>query len=558
MKRLFYLLSLLFTATLVLAVPAQRGIWQTLRLADGTEVKAELRGDEFCHYWQAADGTSYIQQADSELFEVADMTTLTKQANELRMSANKARMRRAPGFNKAGKIDNPYIGTKKGLIILVEFPDAYFQEGDNLELYKKIANEENFTDEKLGFKGSVHDYFKAQSDGQLDFQFDVVGPVEMPNRYKYYGEDYYGLGGDHRAGLMVTTACEAVDDIVNFADYDWDGDGEVDQVFVIYAGRGQASGGGANTIWPHEGKLSGYGTGANKITLDDHVIDTYACSCELGVNATIDGIGTICHEFSHCFGLPDMYDTRTSISKTNYGMSVWDLMDQGNYLDNSFTPVGYTSYERMACGWKQPIELSKDTVVTDMKALSDGGDTYIIYNDNHKNEYYLLENRQKVGWDAALYGDGLLVLHVDYDASVWDANSVNSTNIQRCTIFHADNLDGKATQSDIAGDPYPYLTNNSLTNTSVPEASVRNENTDGSKLMNKDVTGITRNGDGTMSFTFKNNSVVTGIDNITDDGNITSAGDNRIYSIDGRYVGTDNDKLQKGIYIVNGKKVVKP
>lgn len=540
----------MLSSALVSAVPAKRGVWQTLRLADGTEVRAELVGDEFCHYWKAGDGTGYVRQDSTEFYVAADVSRLALAGSERRSAVNKARMSK---MKKAVGEPSHYTGKKKGLIILVSFPDKPFADGHTSDLYKRIANEEGFTHD-LGFKGSVYDYFKAQSGGQFEFTFDVVGPYEMPNSYKYYGKDYGGVGVDQHLGKLIGTACEYADADVDFSDYDWDGDGEVDQVFVLYAGQGQAAGGDANTVWPQAGKLSGVGSDQAPVTLDGVKVDTYACSCELGQFNTIDGIGTICHEFSHCFGLPDMYDTGSFGSTTRkYGMYTWSLMDMGNYLDNGFTPAGYTAYEQMFCGWRQLVELSSDADVTDMKPLSDGGNAYIIYNDNHRDEYYILENRQPVGWDAALPGHGLLVVHVDYDKSVWEANKVN-TYSERCTVIPADNSRGWE-DGDAAGDAYPYSGNNSLTNTSVPAAAVNNANADGSMLMNKQITGITQNADGTVAFRFVNSAVGTGITTVPADG--AGREPSRVYGLDGRCFGTASGRLPRGIYVIDGKKVVR-
>ena len=129
----------------------------------------------------------------------------------------------------------------------------------------------------------------------------------------------------------------------------------------------------------------------------------------LGYRKRVDGIGTICHEFSHCLGLPDMYDTQGN----QYGMGTYDLMDQGSYNGDSFQPPYYSAYEKWYCGWATPTELSEATTVKDMKPVAEGGQTFVIYNDNHKDEYYLLENRQQQGWDGSLYGKGLMITHVD-------------------------------------------------------------------------------------------------------------------------------------------------
>ncbi len=470
-------------------------------MADGTEVRVELRGDEFCSYWQAADGRKLVQNNSTGFYEIADMEAMKAKADQLRLSARRSKSNDIQTRGALGGDHQPYVGTKKGLIILVQFADTKFWEDHTPALYQRIANEEGFNE--MGFSGSVKDYFKDQSYGQFELDFDIAGPVTLPNNYSYYGGPINGQNDNPTAlGEMVISACEAIDNDIDFTNYDWDGDGEVDQVFILYAGHGEASWDDPNTIWPHEWNL--HSALGRTLTLDGVKIDTYACSCELGVKTEnnkrvecIDGIGTICHEFSHCLGLADMYDTSYS---GNYGMGDWDIMDQGSYNGDGYLPANYTSYERMYAGWIEPTELKENCEISSMKDLASSGEAYIIYNDNNKNEYYLLENRQLTGWDAGLPNSGLLILHVDFDANVWKQNLVNSTSRQRCTIFIADN---NPDEND-AGDIYPYSYNNSLTNTSTPAATLNNMNTDGSKYMNKSIRNITRNGDGTVSFTFEN------------------------------------------------------
>ena len=516
MRKLFLTMSLAMMTLTMMAIPAKRGQWKTVTLADGTEVKVALTGDEHGHFWQDANGNAYVMNEQSQAYQQVDKQQLLENAEKRRAQASMRRNTRLKKAQKKIGSYGDYTGSKKGLIILVEFQNVEFQEENTPELYHRIANEENFT-HSLGFVGSVHDYFRDQSLGQFDLTFDVMGPVPLKyNRNYYGGNDSYG--DDKRPEEMVIEACKYIDDDVDFSDYDWDGDGEVDQVFILYAGAGEANGGADETVWPHEWELSAAG---KSLTLDNTRINTYGCSCELQPDEVsyygsvyswkIDGLGTICHEFSHCLGFPDMYDTGYT---GNYGMYTWDLMDMGSYNGDGFTPAGYTSYEKMEAGWQQPIELKGSMEITQMKALSEGGETYIVYNKAHPDEYYLLENRQKTHWDKELEGNGLLIMHVDYDQSVWESNAVNTTSSryttnthQRCTIFKADNKDNYSsysgrTSSDIAGDPYPYSTNNKLTNTSSPKAELYNANSDGTKLMNVDITDITRNSNSTISFNF--------------------------------------------------------
>lgn len=498
MRKLLTTFSLLAMTAVVLAAPAKRGVWKTVRLADGTEVRVELRGDEFGHFWQSADGVKYIEDNAQGVYRVADMKTVSEKASARRRSVSKAR--------SAARLRRPkaplYTGSKKGLLILVQFTDKKFKASNNIALYRQVVSGTNYSNSSLGFKGSVRDYFRDQSDGQFDFDIDVLGPVTLSHNYAYYGANGSD-GNDVRAEEMIVEACQQVDNEVDFTQYDWDGDGEMEQVFVLYAGRGEASGGAADTVWPHAWYLR---DGAQiTLRLDGVLINSYACGCELRTDTKIDGIGTICHEFSHCFGLPDMYDTCES--GENYGMMSWSLMDYGSYNDNGYTPAGYTSYEKMAVGWKQPIELTGDMEVKNLKPYSEGGDAYILYNEGNRNEYFLLENRQLTGWDAGLWGSGLLAIHVDYDANVWDWNEVNCTdgtsgnNHQRCTVIPAD---GNYTMNvtAVGNDAFPYLSATDIDN-STRNTTLYNRNTDGTYKMNKSVTGITQNADGTVSFNVK-------------------------------------------------------
>lgn len=513
MKKLFLSTAMTLLCAMAFAVPAKRGIWKTVTTADGSTVKVELRGDEFCHYWRAADGRAFVENAKTGLFEAASVKTLLNESAPRRAAASEARAARAPMARvQLGGDHAPYVGSKKGLIILVSFSDVSFQAAHTQALYNRIANEVGFSEPSMGFVGSVHDYFSDQSYGQFDLTFDVVGPVAMPENQAYYGGNTVGGQDNTRViGQMVKDACSAIADQVNFADYDWDGDGEVDQVFILYAGRGEASGGGANTIWPHEFNLTS-ATGS-PLTIGGVTIDTYACGCELGSSNSIDGIGTICHEFSHCLGLPDMYDTQNDNSATaDFGLGTWGLMSAGNYNGNSFIPAGYTSYEKMYAGWITPTVLESDRTVSGMRGINDSQEAYIIYNDGNKNEYYLLENHDGSGWDRGLPGSGLLILHVDFDRYIWAYNIVNSPIAQggsnphpHCTIIPADgSRDGNA------GDLWPSTFNSSLTNTSSPAAELYNLNSNNTYFMNKPVTNITKSGDGTVSFTFRN-------DNVSDD-----------------------------------------
>ena len=505
-QRIFILNALLCLVLSVWAVPAKRGVWCSISLVDGTEVKAQLVGDEFLHYFVSEDGTKYVQDEATGLYRKMTDEVATRRRSAVRRAQAQGRQKR---MRRKAQASNAFQGTKKGLIILVQFTDSKFKSGHDVDLYKRIANEENYSDNN--FRGSIKDYFKAQSHGLFELDFDVAGICQLQHPYAYYGRNN-SKEEDIKPGQMVAEACLwAHEQGIDFSQYDWDGDGEVDQVFVLYAGHGEASYEDANTIWPHMFYLSASDYG-KALSLDGVTVDTYACSSELNGDGNLDGIGTFCHEFSHCMGFPDLYDT--SYDGGWFGMGDFDLMNHGSYNGDSKCPAGYSAYEKAECGWltlKDMTDIEQETSIAGVQPMSADGDAYIIKNKGHKDEYYILENRQKTGWDSYLPASGLMVTHVDYDADAWDWNMPNTpgeyedekgvtktNDHQRLTIFRAGNSSSDYGDSS---DLYPYSGNNSLTTTSMPAATLYNTNSDGSKYMHVAITDIAIAADGTASFT---------------------------------------------------------
>lgn len=527
-----YIITLLLTVVTVtmMAVPAKRGLWKTLTLQDGTQVRATLVGDEHGHFWKAENGQAYIQKGDVYVTVDAQKTIAKAKARRAKVNAQRVQRRT---FGHPTTI----LGHKKAIMILANFKDKKFQTSHDNALYQKIANQEGYSEGD--FKGSMADYFKAQSRDKFTLDFDVVGPVTVSKNASYYGENDEN-GNDMYAGEMV---CEAVnlakEQVSNWKQYDWDGDGYVDQVYVVYAGKGAADGGDANTIWPHAYDLASanyYGDGTGPVAVGENLyVNSYACGGELnGVTGEINGIGTMCHEYSHCLGYPDFYDIdygEESEGVQGPGMGSWDLMDGGSYNGNGFQPAGYTSYERWFAGWEEPIVLNAEDVnVTNMKSLQNDGEFYIIYNDKNANEYYLLENRQLEGWDASLPAAGLLILHCDYDAKVWENNAPNDDpNHQR---FIAVSANGEYPYEIWKGnyyydeaEPFPYGKVNAFNKNFKVKSSDKiaknaaqffTKTSNGTKWMNGSVEEITQNSDKTISFNYVAN--IGGVDPVTPTG----------------------------------------
>jgi len=464
MKKLLLSFFLCIISIVTFAVPAKPVIFSHTQ-KDGTVLSLMLVGDEHIHYYKntvTGEAMERGNDGDYYIINAAELSARQQKANARRAEANARRLQRLPimrqtkdGKRKVFGGFNNITGSKKGLVILVNFSDKSMQSSHNQPTFNAMFNTEGYS--ANGHIGSVHDYFKDQSYNNFDLTFDVVGPVTVSNTMAYYGGNDSD-GDDLRPAQMAKEACQLVDSEVNFADYDWDGDGYVDQVFVIYAGYGENyNGSDENTIWPHEWDLSSAGVGV--LTVDGVKVKTYACAAELyGTSGTtLNGMGTAVHEFSHCLGYPDSYDTDYS---GGIGMDSYDVMCGGSYNGpegKGEVPVGYTAFERWCAGWLTPTELTTAATITDMPALNDEAAAYIIRNQSNENEYFLLENRQSRGWfsyyDDNTAGHGLFVMHVDYNSTIWSNNAPNDDpDHQRICWVPAD---GNYSSSSHQGDFFP-------------------------------------------------------------------------------------------------------
>lgn len=541
------------------AVPARR-VRTEVTQPDGSHLAVTLCGDEWQHYYLTDDGQPLMRGADGCLYHA-----VTDALGRLKASSVMAHEKTGRGVGEwtflqlrgdvrpqrtavwSGEDGQPVtMGKKRGVVILAQYADVKFARADVRDLYERLLNGEGAPE--YGMEASVNRYFLDQSNDQFDLTFDVLGPVTLSNTMAYYGaNDAYG--NDCRPTQMVREAVRLASPEVDYSDYDWDGNGEVEQVFVLYAGYAESSGASADAIWPHAWQLSAMGAA---LTLDGVRIDRYACACDLRAESGTlpNGIGTFCHEFSHCLGLADAYHTGGG---QVYGMDQWSLMDYGCYLGGDMwgdTPCNYTAFERWSCGWSTPVELTAPRTVTGMASLSDWGKTYVIYNGAFPKEFYMLENRQPTGWDRYLSGHGMLVTHIDYNMKAWADNVVNNTaGHPRYTILAADNS-MVATPESVVGDPYPGISGNtSLTDTSTPAATLFNVAPDGRKLMGKPIERIAESADGLISFTF-----CGGANDIGDVGaSAASVEDRPCYDLSGRCVGRP---VAGGVYVFGGRKVL--
>ena len=445
-----------------------------------------------------------------------------------------------------------YKGTRHQLVVLASFKDRPFKgnESETLEQWDKILNTQDLSE--APFYGSVHDYFYAQSYGQFYVVFDLQY-VELNDSCKKYRS---AAQDDENSQYIVDdTLDKLLLRSIDWSLYDWNGDGYVNQVLIIYAGKGSFYGnfgGDSNSIWPHQWWLSehmdltkpgaGYYRDARSFEQGGktYTVDTYCAVQEIGSNGGYDSFGTLCHEFTHCFGFPDFYYDTTKF------VGAWDLMDSGNYNGNGFCPCSYSAHERWLMGWLTPVELTEPASITDMPSLSEEGQAYLIRNDDYSNEYYIVENRQPTRFDAKLPGAGVIIFHIDYDELIWAGftDYTNTPQTQHYTIFPANNN----FSGNYSGWAYPYQDNNSLTDTSQPAAKLWHARADSIFLMSKPLTNITVNSNGLAAFDFmKDPSAIQAVFS-------PSEVKEQWFDLQGRLL--PGRPQHKGLYIVNGRKLV--
>ena len=425
-----------------------------LEQPDGSVFHAKFSGDEYLRIKTTVEGCAIVQDADgwwcyarydvdgvklSSGVKVGEKVSgdlhaesrnipfdrLYKLASEARSSASVDEL---PIFRRI--LDSDHIKTKSdagqeggpvvkhGIVILAQFANLEFRHTS--EDFDRLLNSSSYS--RSGATGSAKEYFDAQFGGNVDFVFDVSEIVTLSHDLNHYGGNKTGQGtseSDKAPEEMVIEACQLVDDQVDFSLYDDDGDGEVDNVFVFFAGGDEAEGAGDDCIWSHAWYIKD-GAGKNLI-LDGKRINRYACAAELAryrtpqntIDYRLTGIGTFCHEYSHTFGLHDMYDTdyEGSGGESDALWGSTSLMDSGNHNNSSNTPPFFNAIEREIMGLSEPIVIEEDGVYR-LDPINRNGKCYRIDTD-HEEEYYLLECRAETSWDSYIGGNGLLVYHID-------------------------------------------------------------------------------------------------------------------------------------------------
>ncbi|MBO7609458.1 MAG: M6 family metalloprotease domain-containing protein [Muribaculaceae bacterium] len=452
MKRILFFLLSAAALLVAKAVPADPTPVQVTQ-PDGETVTLKLVGDEFYHYNITTDGYTVVnyngrwEYATLKNNRLAPSGVLAhdavrRSANELafvaqlkryttdRQAVSTAKINRTNRDRKLAPSKEPVVdySSFRGLIVLINFTDKEFQMEDAHAFYDDMMNTQNY--EGFNFDGrfnpctgSVRDYFHDQSMGQFDPVFDVAGPVTVPFSVRECGEHY---------DQVFKAALDSIDSFVDFTQYDSDNDGGVDMVFFLVAGYAASyQGNSEDYLWPHMSFLFTFDeqTGWwSPLFYDSMMMGRYASSTEIygweSYGMTMpNGIGTVCHEFSHVLGLPDLYDTDYEEHGQSNDPGEWDVMAGGSYGNMGRTPVGYSLWERWELGWTEPEQMTLGE--HELHAI-DQSNTGIIMQSPVDEEFFLFENRQRNKWDRSLPGHGMLVTRVDYsNPRVWRDNSVN-------------------------------------------------------------------------------------------------------------------------------------
>ena len=566
--------------------------------SDGSQLTIRLNGDENLHWYSTADGVLLVQVGSSYYIAQVEEDGSLKATPQLAHNISErgerelnviAQQDKDKFFNSGSEDIQvlakpigstnpayfPHIGSPKALVILVQFQDVKFKTTDPVATFThylkgeagETAPEANsaYTSQMTNY-GSVLQYFKDMSGEQFTPQFDIVGPVTVSQNSAYYGSNTNGKT-DANFREMIAEACKQLSNKVNFADYDQNNDGYVDLVYIIYAGYSESIGDNSTDyLWPKSGTANFYDPDNTNqlLTLNGKRICRYGINNE--INATpndsgkdgkpfLNGIGLFCHEFTHTMGIPDLYPTVEASRVDNQSPEYWDLMDGGEYTYNGYCPTPYSPWEMDVMGWTTPTELGDEAKQVSLNSYANDRTAYKVNGEN--DEYLLLQNVQKEGWWRYLYGHGLLVWRIDYPFETVSLgnklnNAIGKPNVMIVPAdgyVISDNNHGKGHQwadedykNSLKADPFPGTQNV----TELLSVTLNNS------TLKKPLYNI-KEENGIITFDYLKD-FTTGIDSpIVDNGTDKDA---RIYTLDGRYVGTDKSQLTKGIYIIGNKKVV--
>ena len=412
MKRGLLILTVALCGILLEAMPAKPGFLRYTQ-PDGSTILVRRHGDEWDH-WTANEKGQVVQRDADGFYRVVDGASARSLSSRgaVRRRAARERAARQMAVRSPRKENRLAFGRKHFLVILVEFSDLSFTQESPQQTFSRILDEQGYSEGRA--VGSARDYYFENSHGLFEPVFDIFGPVALDKEKAYYGENDK-QGYDKRPEQAVRDALRKLDAQIDFTRYDSDSDGEVDLVYMVYAGHGEADSTDEDAIWPHQWYLSEAGI---SLILDGKKIDRYACGPELDGAGNLQGIGTICHEFGHAIGLPDFYDTDYETNGQAAGLFSYSLMDTGSYNDDGWTPPFLNFEERILLGWIGPGALQE--VIRNGEFTLGSVDENLAYriSTETEGEYFVLECRGEGKWDSAIPAPGLIVYHVDKSSNL--------------------------------------------------------------------------------------------------------------------------------------------
>jgi immune inhibitor A len=360
------------------------------------------------------------------------------------------------------------VGSFKALVLLVDFTDD--PSSVNASFFDTLIFENQ--------QGCVNHYYKEVSYDALDIiTVDLPSTTDWytaPRTYSYYVDGEHGLGSyPQNAQKLVEDLVDLVDPIVDFSQYDNNSDGYVDALIVVHAGPGAEFTGSLDDIWSHKWAVPWPWT-----LMDDGVrVREYTMQPEYWLSAYDMTCGVYCHELGHVFGLPDLYDT----DYTSEGIGNWSLMAGGSwngYFGDS--PAHPDAWCMTRLGYVTPTTVAANATGVEIPAIKNSPTIYKLWTDGlPANEYFLVENRQKTGYDYHVPGSGLLIYHVDENIGDYGANDDEwypghtGYGHYKVALEQADGLwqMEKNINRGNSGDPYPGSSNNrTFDGSSVPNS----------------------------------------------------------------------------------------
>ena len=469
-KKITMFLISLVVASSIMAIPAHKGL-KTHRQSTGKTISFYLIGDEFMHCARTIDRYTLLSIENGDMVyaildnegnmvasnvvasnpnerekqEIDFLSSIDKniffsqqqiQAFQSNRSFRDSELKVMRELNSGDFVRNPNL-----LVVLVNFTNATMQTS-NINQFKHQIKDTNYN--TGNFTGSVRDYFFDNSFEQMDPNFQVIGPYTLNHPYSYYGAD------ENYSYRMVIDALNIADSVdnIDLSIFDNDDDGFVDLVHVIYAGQGEHYTGQTDQIWAHMWYVQ------DSPTYDGVQLHRYSCSSEKDAYNNCDGIGAVCHEMGHVFGLPDFYDTDYNESGgTASTTGTFDVMAEGSYNNDCLTPPYYSMVERSMIGWATPDTITTNTTYS-LEPIIESNNA--LHLDLDTDEYLTLEYRKKVKWDEYIPAEGMIIFHaVGSKFENWEeTNNINVDPNDRG--FYIEPAAGGPTNNSSASVAYPY------------------------------------------------------------------------------------------------------